>query len=588
MTSGANRTRLALVAIAVAGVGAGNVAEVATAAQHDTVLVSRLGVFGAGADDGSFAPATSADGRFVAFESGADNLSSDDDDAVTDVFLRDTEQNTVTLVSRPSAPGTAADDGSFNAAISADGRFVAFSSRADNLSTEDDDTLTNIFVRDVQQGTTTLVNRADGATGPAATGSSFFGRPAISADGRLVAFQSEADNLSDADADGVTDVFVRDLRQNTTALVSRADGATGAGGADGSLDPAISADGRFVAFRSNADNLSTEDNNARTNIFMRDLQQGTTILVSRASGAQGQAANESSEPYLDVSADARYVAFATNSTNLGAPTTGFNVFVRDTQQNTTTLVSRATGADGAPASGGPSMEPSISADGRYVAFRSGADNLSDEDQNFTSDIFVRDIQQSTTALVSRASGANGAAGDGNSSEPSTSADGRFVAFRSDADNLSSEDVNAVSNVFVRDLLGPPPPAPLPQGPPGPAGQNGAPGPAGQDGAPGPAGPQGQAGPPGPAGGPVITCTVGRARQGRVAVACTVRFSSRGGSVTVRLTRQGRTYARGTATRTRKLRLKARRRVNPGRYRLTYTVTDASGGVFETRENVRIR
>jgi hypothetical protein len=174
------------------------------------------------------------------------------------------------LVSRASgAAGVAADGVSGGASISADGRFVAFASEADNLSGEDDNTILNVFVRDLQTGETSLVSRASGAAG--AAGNGFSDTPSISADGRFVAFVSGAGNLSDADDDASGDVFVRDLRVHTTTLVSRATGATRAAGDRFSAEPWISADGRFVAFGSAADNLSDEDGE-RVDVFVRDLQ----------------------------------------------------------------------------------------------------------------------------------------------------------------------------------------------------------------------------------------------------------------------------------------------------------------------------
>ncbi len=136
------------------------------------------------------------------------------------------------------------------------------------------------------------------------------------------------------------------------------------------------------------------------------------------------------------------------------------MFVRDLQANTTTLASRAAGAAGA-AGDDVSAQPAISADGRFVAFSSAADNLSTEDDDAVSDVFVRDLQASTTTLVSRASGPGGAAGDDRSQTAAISATGRHVAFESLADNLSAEDDNSLVNVFRRDVLGAPPAPPPP-------------------------------------------------------------------------------------------------------------------------------
>ena len=352
--------------------------------------------------------------------------------------------------------------------ISADGRYVAFASTADNLSAEDNDPAADIFVRDLQTGAATLVNRATGPTG--APGDRGAEAPAISGDGRFVAFASEADNLSDEDTNAALDIFVRDLQTNTTTLVSRASGASGAPGDWRSEDPSISADGRFVAFSSIAQNLSDEDGSG-ADIFVRDLQANTTTLVSRASGAPGAPADGGSVA-PSISADGSFVAFESTAQNLSDEDwSGTDVFVRDLQANTTTLVSRASGASGAPGDLG-SIDPSISADGRYVAFDSLAHSLSAEDNPAVlEDTFVRDMQANTTTLVSRASGVSGVAADtGGSvqSGPSISADGRYVAFDSLANNLSTEDYDVfgtqcqyfhgwfcysvpVGDVFVRDL-----------------------------------------------------------------------------------------------------------------------------------------
>jgi Tol biopolymer transport system component len=448
---------LALAALAAAG----------WAAKDDLDLVSRAsGGAGAKGNGGSFGPAISADGRFVAFGSDATNLHPDDDDDTTDLFVRDLQANTTTLVSRASgATGAKGNSFSFEPAISADGRFVAFGSDATNLHPDDDDDTTDLFVRDLQANTTTLVSRASGATG--AKGNSFSFEPAISADGRFVAFGSDATNLHPDDDDDTTDVFVRDLQANTTTLVSRASGATGAKGNSFSFEPAISADGRFVAFQSFASTLDAEDTDANYDVYVRDLQTNTTTLVSRASAAAGDKGNNFSvEPA--ISADGRVVAFTSQATNLHPDDgDGFqDVFVRDLQANATTLVSRASGATGAQATNS-ALEPAISADGHFVAFASFALNLHPDDTDLTADVFVRDLQANTTTLVSRAAGAAGAKGNQQSRQSAISADGRFVAFHSSASNLHPEDTDTISDIFRRDVLGPPPSPPPPPPPPPP-------------------------------------------------------------------------------------------------------------------------
>src|SRR5262249_26713473 len=254
-------------------------------------------------------------------------------------------------------------------------------------------------------------------------------------DRRFLAFDSGSSTPDPADTDHNLYVFVRDPQTNTTTLVSRASGTGGAKANNPSQDAAISADGRFVAFESFSTNLTPDANRGIEQVFVRDLQTNTTTLVSRASGANAPEGDDESDSPA-ISADGRFVAFTSLASNLDPADglTGGNLFVRDLQTNTTTLVSRASGANGALANSVP-FDPSISADGRFVAFASFASNLDPEANNANGNVFVRDLQANTTMLVSRASGANGATGDNSSLEPAISADGRFVAFQSDASNL---------------------------------------------------------------------------------------------------------------------------------------------------------
>jgi Tol biopolymer transport system component len=355
------------------------------------------------------------------------------------------------LVSRATGPvGAGADGNSANAAISADGRYVLFGSEADNLSTEDDNNAGfNAFVRDLQAGTTTYVNRADGPTGaPAATGAFLMD---ISGDGQRVAFDGPA-TLVDPAAPGLSNIFLRDVPASTTTLISRATGADGARSDGSSFQPSMSTDSRLIAYESSADNLSTEDVPGVTDIFARDVVANTTTLVSRA-GGPGGAGGDASSNSPKVSGDGRFVAFLSSANNLSdADVDGVrDVFVRDLALDLTILASRATGPSGAGGDGA-SGTTAISTDGRYVLFTSQADNLSTEDDNGVDNVFVRDLVANTTTLVSRATGAAGAAGNGSSAWGTISADGRLAVFHSLADNLSTEDADGVRDVFVRDLF----------------------------------------------------------------------------------------------------------------------------------------
>lgn len=361
-------------------------------------------------------------------------------------------QNGLTYASRASGPaGAGADDRARRPSVSQDGRFVAFDSDARTLSDDDADGPRDVFVRDLETESTVLVSRASGATGPGGDRGS--AGASISNDGRYVAFASSANNLSGEDRDGIRDIFVRDLATATTTLVSRADGVSGAAGERDSAGASISGDGRYVAFSSRADGLSSGDTAGSMDVFVRDLQAGTTTFVSRESGLSGAGGDESSyQPTL--SADGGHVAFTSSAKNLSTvDMRRFDgVFVRDIRLGTTTYVSRASGAAGAAADSG-SERPSISGDGRYVAFESFAANLTGDNLDRFTDVFVRDLSTDRTIHVSRTSGRTGQAADGSSGDASISGDGRYVAFESDADNLSRRDLNQAGGLFVRDLQG---------------------------------------------------------------------------------------------------------------------------------------
>jgi Tol biopolymer transport system component len=327
--------------------------------------------------------------------------------------------------------------------FSADGRYVVFWSEATNLGDGDTDGIEDIHVYDRQTGTVELVSRA-GANG--AKGNNFSQEPTISADGRYVAFQSHASNLGDDDTDGVLDIHVYDRQTGTVELVSRA-GANGPKGDNNSFAPTISADGRYVAFLSFAANLGDGDTDTIADIHVYDRQTGTVELVSRAGANGPKGDNNSFAP--TISADGRYVAFLSFAANLGDGDTDgvLDIHVYDRQAGTVELVSRA-GANG-PKGDNHSNEPAISADGRYVAFRSLAANLGDGDTDTTADIHVYDRQTGTVELVSRA-GANGPKGDNHSNEPAISVDGRYVAFQSHASNLGDGDTDGIEDIHVYD------------------------------------------------------------------------------------------------------------------------------------------
>ncbi len=262
----------------------------------------------------------------------------------------------------------------------------------------------------------------------------------LSADGRFVTFYSYANNLVAGDTNDRYDIFVHDRQTDTTERVSVATGGT-QGNSD-SYEASISADGRFVTFWSHASNLVAGDSNGSPDIFVHDRQTDTTERVSVATGGT-QGNSESYE--ASISADGRFVTFRSLASNLvaGDNNGAYDIFVHDRQTDTTERVSIATG--GAQGNDG-SVDPSISADGRFVTFYSYASNLVAGDSNGIIDIFVHDRQAGTTQRISVSD--DGVQGNTNSFVPSISADGKHVAFFSYATNLVPGDANGATDVFV--------------------------------------------------------------------------------------------------------------------------------------------
>ncbi|HVZ94543.1 MAG TPA: hypothetical protein VG797_08535 [Phycisphaerales bacterium] len=341
--------------------------------------------------------------------------------------------------------GAQGNDGSGVPAISTDGRFVAFYSNASNLVAGDTNSASDIFVRDRQTGETSRVSvDSNGGQG---NGNCIY--LTMSADSRFVAFESDATNLVQNDTNGRTDIFVHDRQTGQTSRVSVATDGTQGEFASGS--PSISADGRFVTFYSGAANLVPGDTNDNLDVYVHDRQTGRTSRVSVDSS--GGEANGGSY-YQTISADGRFVAFDSTASNLAPDDTNgaIDAFVHDRQTGLTTRISAAPG--GTPADG-HSWSPSISADGRCVAFHSLATNLVPGDTNGGADVFVQDLQSGQITRVSVAS--DGTQGNNDDfflsqDRPAISADGRIVVFSSEASNLVPGDTNLTWDVFVHDRV----------------------------------------------------------------------------------------------------------------------------------------
>jgi Tol biopolymer transport system component len=418
------------------------VAAPAFGATAERISVSPAGEQGNGA---SFSAAMSADGRYTAFVSYASNLAPRDTNDACDVFVRDNSTGAVELVSVSSADEQVVTQSCLvRPAISADGRFVAFHSDAAGLVPNDTSTNSDIFVRDRELGTTERVSV--GSDGETALGNgtqyAVSLNPAISADGRFVAFMSSGRNLIAGREVHETHVYVRDRTTRTTEIVSeRPDGQSTNGPAD---EPSLSADGRYVAFMSQSEGLVPGDDNLGPDVFVRDRATGTTEAVSVSSaGALPKyilGRPESAQP--SISADGRYVAFSSNARDLvpGDGDGDVDIFVRDRVGGTTRMTSVT--ATGEPAAGGSSERPSISADGRHVAFHSDAGNLSPGGGFGTLDIILFDAASGVTKPLTI-----GRDGGDNSIFPSLTADGSQVAFASLNSDLVPNDTNGVIDVF---------------------------------------------------------------------------------------------------------------------------------------------
>lgn len=387
----------------------------------------------------SEASSLSANGRYIAFASAASNLVTGDINSASDIFFHDRVTGQTTRVSIGSS-GIEGDGKSESPAISADGRFVAFASEATNLVPSDTNNQWDVFLHDTLNGTTTRVS-VDSA-GLQATGFTGSFSPAISADGRMIAFASNAWDLVPNDTNNSLDVFVHDQLTGETTRVS-VDSA-GIQGSFFSNEPSISANGRFVAFESWSSNLVPNDTNGAGDVFVHDRLTGETIRASLDSnGVEGNLASTAAA----LSADGQVIAFESKADNLiaGDSNGQDDIFVHNRSSGQTTRVSISTGG-----SEGNSFSylPSISADGRFISFESRADNLILNDLNGNVDVFLHD--QSTGQTTALSVDPAGVVGDFYSHTASLSPDGRYVSFTSASSNLVSGDSGWLKDIFVRD------------------------------------------------------------------------------------------------------------------------------------------
>lgn len=388
------------------------------------------------ADGDSTEPVISADGRWVAFSSAATNLVAGDIGGFVDVFLADRVSGIVTRVSQ--TPGGVGGNGdSVAPSISADGRWVAFASLASNFVATDTDRGSDIYVWDRQTRQLELVSvRADGR----ASGNGASEAPALSADGRWIAFASEARDLVANDRNALKDVFVRDRVQKVTERVSVTSGGAEATGP--SESPSIDAEGRRVAFHSLAANLVAGDRNAAWDVFVRDRTTGITEIASLA-GASTQGGDDSVFPIL--SGDGRYVLFHSLAENFDALGGGYiGVFLRDLRDKTLVRVNTRPGGTAA----GDAFVDGLSADGRYATFTTDDPNLGPGGAPELYRAWVYD--RLTGGLGELGVNDGGYSPDDNTFYGRPNADGRYITYTSYSANPMPGHGTGVGSIFVED------------------------------------------------------------------------------------------------------------------------------------------
>lgn len=396
-----------------------------------TIIRISVASDGSQANNRSSQAAISADGRYIAFLSRATNLVENDTNGFYDVFLRDTATNTTSRVS-VAEDGAQANGSSDWVSLSTDGRIIAFDSTATNLISGDTNRARDVFVRNLEGGPVERISNFP-YTGPEEH--SF--TPSLSSDGRYVAFASIAGSPIN-----LPEVFLYDRQTAQMEYIARSYDGSAANGS--SLIPHISGDGRYVSFTSFASNLVPNDTNLKNDVFVRDrLLAQTRRPSSNLSGASGNQESGGNK----ISLDGHFIVFDSLASDLVAGDTNnmSDVFVYDQQSQTVTRVS--IGANGVQANG-DSDSARLSSDGRYVIFSSTATNLIPNDTNGVRDVFLRDLQ--TGEIIRLSIALDGSGANGNSYPEAFSADGRYVLFNSEASNLVPNDTNGVRDLFLYD------------------------------------------------------------------------------------------------------------------------------------------
>src|SRR6478735_366686 len=329
-------------------------------------------------------PSISADGQRVAFDSAADNLSPDDTDGYPDVLVKDLRTGKLT-VATSTADGTKAAGGGSAASLSADGSAVAFASKATNLSSDTPDGRSHVYVKNLDSG---LLTVADGGTIDRPDQQFGANDPALSADGQVVAFATDAGGLDPVDTDQRSDVYVRDLQTSQLRLASV--NGDGAKGDSPSGNPSLSGDGTLVAFETASANLDPGDTDQSSDVYVKNLKDGSLRLGS--TDIAGVKANQS-VGYPSLSRDGSYLAFSTDATNLGIDTPPLVKQIYRKNLDSGELEPVSVTADGIPGDY-LSIDPSIAGDGSVVAFYSPSTNLVADGGNRAADVMAKVLSAS--------------------------------------------------------------------------------------------------------------------------------------------------------------------------------------------------
>jgi flagellin-like hook-associated protein FlgL len=429
------------------GVGAENLSSLW--AQSITFIADSAGPeFGASAFNelgpyGDKAGSFSSNGELLAYSSDQANLVAGDANGADDIFVSSLASSSYEMVS-VSSSGVQGDGDSVGASMSADGRYIVFTSRATNLVSGDTNGVDDIFLRDRVTNTTTRISTD--SSGVQSNGGSF--SASISPNGRYVTYISGATNLVAGDTNGVNDVFLKDLTTGQTVRMSTS--STNVQANNESFNPTFSGDSTAVVFTSSASNLAAGDTNARQDVFVKMIGSGVTTLDSVSSSG---AIISSDQFGGQLVGGTRYLFFTTREPLSGDTNSSFDVFMRDRVAGTTTLITRSSsGTSGNNHSSNNDSYVSVSEDGRYVAFSSSATNLVPgvTDTNPNSDIFIKDTTTGEIRFISTRPDGTPASG-ATSSSPRLSADGRYISFRARGVGglVTSDPTGSATDYYVR-------------------------------------------------------------------------------------------------------------------------------------------